>query len=172
MIDYVSEWLCHVKDTHALGGRNVPFQPLVYHLLAEKTAKKRLKPPKANSQFFAKYSHFRFLLKMAERLLLNSNPLCSTSAERAHSVSRFSLSGRKFFSASHSKSKPFRIRRAFALRTSFQPIVRTVLSSSCSSSSSFEHVVSSSALLFCSIAASFVKRRAFVIASQLRAHAS
>ena len=65
---------------------DIAVQPLVYHLFVLKTAINHFRMQKLKCPKSAKYSHFHILLKVAERLVLNSIPLASTSAERARAV--------------------------------------------------------------------------------------
>jgi hypothetical protein len=62
-------------------GRDAPIQPLIYHLLALKIALNHLKMLKVKLQKSPKYSHFRILLKAAERLGIFSIPVRVTSVK-------------------------------------------------------------------------------------------
>jgi len=67
-------------------GRDAPFQPLIYHLLALKIAKNHLKMLKVKLQKSAKYSRFRILLKIAERLGTFSIPVRVTKLKRRRTL--------------------------------------------------------------------------------------
>ena len=67
-------------------GRDAPIQPLIYHLLALKIAPNHLKMLKVKLQKPPKYSHFRILLKAAERLGIFSIPVRVTKLKRRRTL--------------------------------------------------------------------------------------